>query len=107
MASTLGRIGGAIRSGGSSAASRGRWLTRWGYVIVLAEVAVALRDHLANLTPAERRRLQALVTKSRGRPSNLTARERTELRRLVGKVDPGTLARRVAGTVAPTGRRRR
>jgi hypothetical protein len=108
MAPGLGQIGSALRGGGSRAASRGKWLTRWGALLVLAEIAVALKEHLENLTPGERRRLQQLVRKSRGRPSNLTARERSELGRLMKKVEPRDLARRVASSVSPTaGRRRR
>jgi hypothetical protein len=107
MGSGLGRLGEAVRSGGSRAASSGRRLTRWGYLLAAVEIALALRDHIGNLTPAERRRMQALVRKSRGRPSNLSARERSELRRLADKVEPRAFAKRVASSVVPTGRRRR
>ena len=106
MASKLRRTGDALRSGGSRAMSRGGRLTRWGALLAAAETAVALRDHLANLTPAERRRIQALVRKSRGRPSNLTGVERSELKRLVAKLEPRKLAGRVVSSVS-TGRRGR
>jgi hypothetical protein len=45
------------------------------------------REHWTLLTAAERSKLGALLRKSRGRLSNLTVRERAELRRLVKKLD--------------------
>jgi hypothetical protein len=39
------------------------------------------------LSEKERARLLALVKRSRGRPGNLTAHERDEVRRLVAKLD--------------------
>jgi hypothetical protein len=39
----------------------------------------------AALTPDERRRLRELIAKSRGRPSNLTERERGQIRELAAK----------------------
>jgi Holliday junction resolvase-like predicted endonuclease len=41
MGSGLGRLGEAVRSGGSRAASSGRRLTRWGYLLAAAEIALA------------------------------------------------------------------
>ncbi len=37
-----------------------------------------------------------IVRSSKGRPSNLSDRERKELRALLGKVEPGELAKKVA-----------
>ena len=39
----------------------------------------------AALTPDERRRFRELIAKSRGRPSNLTERERGQIRELAAK----------------------
>jgi hypothetical protein len=64
---------------------------------------VVARDHWGKLTPGERAHLSALVRKSRGRPGNLTARERGDLRRLAGKLDLPGLGR----SVAPVARRLR
>lgn len=49
--------------------------------------------HWQRLTPAERRRVRELLTKFRGRPSNLSKREQRELRDLVSKLDAPVLAR--------------
>ena len=51
-----------------------------------------LARHWQNLTPAERRRLRELLTRSKGRPSNLSRREQRELRDLVRKLDAPGLA---------------
>ncbi|MCW3011133.1 MAG: hypothetical protein JWO90_1537 [Solirubrobacterales bacterium] len=61
--------------------------TPWLLVI---QAALAARDHWSVLTPEERTDLARLLRATRGRPSNLTAREKAELRRLVGRLDlPG------------------
>ena len=61
--------------------------TPWLLVI---QAAMAARDHWGVLTPAERTDLARLLRTTRGRPSNLTAHEKAELRRLVGRLDlPG------------------
>ncbi len=44
-----------------------------------------------NLTKKEREELTKLMLRSRGRPSNLTARQRTRFRRLVNKAATGRL----------------
>jgi hypothetical protein len=69
-------------------------------LIMLAQAAVAARRHWNLLEPHERAELARLVRASRGRPSNLTKRERDELRRVVAKLDLLTLGR----TLAPFGR---
>ena len=66
-----------------------------------AEVAVLARDHLQRLTPAERRRLVALMRTGRGRSRNLTARERDELEQLVIKLEPRRLFGDAAGKLSP------
>jgi hypothetical protein len=79
--------------------ARGRWLARGAWLLAAGEALLAARDHLARqLTPPERRRLVEIVRSSRGRPSNLSYRERRELRELIGKVRFGELAKQVAGT---------
>jgi hypothetical protein len=93
--SGLGRIRGAA----TSTASRGRWLARGAWLLAAAEVLVAVRDHLSNrLSEKDRRRLVEIVRTSHGRPSNLSERERRELRELIGRVEPRQLAKTVAGT---------
>jgi enhancing lycopene biosynthesis protein 2 len=80
-----------------AAAARGRWLARGAWLLAAAEVVVAVRNHLTDrLTPKERKRMVEIVRSSKGRPSNLSDRERRELRGLLGKVEPGELAKTVA-----------
>ncbi len=106
--SPLKRISGVGRQAGWAAA-RGRWLARGAWLLAVAEVLVAVRDHLSErLTERDRRRLVEIVRTSRGRPSNLSDRERRELRELIAKAEPGALARRAASTsLAGRARRRR
>jgi hypothetical protein len=81
----------------SAAAARGKWLARGAWLLAAAEVVVAVRNHVTHrLTPKERQRMLQIVRSSKGRPSNLSDRERKELRALLGKVEPGELAKKVA-----------
>jgi hypothetical protein len=58
--------------------------------------------------PAERRnRLQALLRQSAGRPSNLSAAERQELRGLIGELNLGDVLRDSAMRASRRGLRRR
>jgi hypothetical protein len=80
------------------------------WVLTVAEAVVATRRHWAGIDPSTRRRLRELVTKSRGRPSNLTAGEKRELRSLVGRLNLAKLGREIAAVASPVkvpGRRRR
>lgn len=70
---------------------------------ILLELAVKLREHWRTLTPGERAHLSALIRKSQGRPGNLSARERDDVRRLVRKLELASLGREVL----PLGRRMR
>jgi hypothetical protein len=86
-------------TGASSTATRGTWLARGAWLLAIAEVLVAVRDHLSNrLSEGDRRRLVEIVRTSKGRPSNLDDRERRELRQLIGKIEPAELARTVASS---------
>ena len=77
-----------------------RW-TIWGRILILAEVAMTLKRHLDLLTPGERSELQQLVRKSKGRPTNLSERERKRMRVLVAKIEPTQLAKASAVAAAP------
>jgi hypothetical protein len=80
-----------------AAAARGRWLARGAWLLAAAEVVVAVRNHVTDrLTAKERKRMVEIVRSSKGRPSNLSDRERRELRGLLGKVEPGELSKKVA-----------
>jgi hypothetical protein len=72
------------------------------WALLLEGAAVASR-HWRDLEESERRRLRELLVQSRGRPGNLSARQRAELRRLVGKLDLPGLGRELS----PFGGRRR
>lgn len=99
----LDRIG----SGAGAAAGRGRWLARGAWLLAAAEALVAVKDHLeGRLSASERKRMVEIVKGSRGRPSNLSARDRAELQKLIGKVEPAQLAKTVAQS-SLMGRRRR
>ncbi len=89
MASLPGRMG--------SAASRGHWLSRGLLLLTLAEVAVLVKEHLDRLTPKERQRLVEIVKSSKGKPSNVSERQRTEIKAMIEKIGPAELAKGVAG----------
>jgi mono/diheme cytochrome c family protein len=92
----LEKIGDTL-SDPSAAAARGKWLARGALLLAAAEVVVAVRNHVADrLTERERKRMVQIVRSSKGRPSNLSDRERRELKALLGKVEPGVLAKKVA-----------
>ncbi len=74
---------------------------------MLAEVAILAKDHIERLEPAERRRLVVLVRDAKGRPGNLSARQRGELEALVAKLEPKLFASKAAERFSPFPRRRR
>jgi tellurite resistance protein len=83
----------------SAAAARGKWLARGAWLLAAAEVVLAVRDHITGrLTEKERKRMVQIVRSSRGRPSNLSDRERKELQALLKQIEPRELAKRVATT---------
>jgi hypothetical protein len=51
------------------------------------EGAVVANRHWQHLSEGERSKLTRLIRKSKGVPTNLTERERAEIRKLVGKLD--------------------
>lgn len=70
-------------------------------LLLLAEVGMLAKDHFERLEPHERRRLVVLVTDARGRPSNLTPRNRRELERLIEKVEPKRFASSAVAKFSP------
>jgi hypothetical protein len=70
-------------------------------LLAVAQVGLLAREHVLRLTPNERRRLLALVRKARGRPSTLSADERTELAMLVIKLEPRLLAGQAFNHLSP------
>lgn len=70
-------------------------------LLVLGEILVLAHEHIDRLEPHERRRVLDLVRIGRGRPRNLTASQREELRELVAKADPRLFAGEVADKLSP------
>jgi hypothetical protein len=83
------------------AARTGMKWTIWARVLILAEVALAIKRHLDLLDAEEKDDLQRLVRKSKGKPSNLSARERRRLSELVSKVEPSDFVREAATMTVP------
>ena len=65
-------------------------------LIVLGELLLLAREHLLKLEPQERRRIVELVRTGRGRPRNLSDRDRRALARLVEKAEPRLFLRSAA-----------
>jgi hypothetical protein len=63
--------------------------------MLILEAALIARSHWGRLDPRDRRELTRIVRKSHGLPTNLTASERSELRRLVRLLDPITAGRKL------------
>ena len=70
-------------------------------LLALGEIAILAHEHTRRLTPAERRRLLALVRSSRGRKGNLSEAERRELAGLLSKVEPRAFAGAAADKLSP------
>jgi hypothetical protein len=70
-------------------------------LLALAEIAMLAREHVGKLQPHERQRIRELVVRGRGRPSNLTQRERSELAMLLAKTDPKLFARTALRKLSP------
>jgi hypothetical protein len=70
-------------------------------LLVLAEIAVLARAHISKLAPAEWKRMAELVRIGRGRPSNLSARQRRELTALVEKAEPRLFAGHAINMLSP------
>ena len=83
------------------AAKTGMKWTVWARVLILAEIALAIKRRLDLLDADEKRDLQELVKKSKGRPSNLTKRERQRMGALVSKIEPTALGKEVAEAAIP------
>jgi hypothetical protein len=70
-------------------------------LVIVAEVAMLAGEHVGRLSPRERRRVFELLRRGRGRPSNLSQKERAELALLVAKAEPKLFARSVAKKFSP------
>ena len=82
-----------------AAAERGRWLARGAWLLAAAEVVLAVRNHVnTRLSENDRQRMVEIVKASKGRPSNLSDRQRKELKGLLNQVEPRQLAKTVASS---------
>ncbi len=82
-----------------AAADRGRWLARGAWLLAATEVVLAIRNHVnTRLSEKDRQRMVEIVKASKGRPSNLSDRQRKELRALLDQVEPRELAKTVASS---------
>jgi hypothetical protein len=80
-----------------AAADRGRWLARGAWLLAATEVVLAVRNHVnTRLSEKDRQRMVEIVKASKGRPSNLSDRQRKELKSLLNQVEPRELAKTVA-----------
>jgi hypothetical protein len=80
-----------------AAAARGRWLARGAWLLAAAEVVLAVRNHVnTRLSERDRQRIVEIVKSSKGRPSNLSDRQRKELKSLLDQVEPRQLVKTVA-----------
>ena len=64
-------------------------------LLAAAELVIVVRQHYVKLNPDERRRFLTLLRRGRGRPSNLSKRERAELAALIAKAEPRLFAQLV------------
>jgi hypothetical protein len=62
---------------------------------LLYELVTVAHAEWQELSAADRDRLTKIVVKSRGIPTNLTARERADVKRILAKVDLKRLARQM------------
>lgn len=70
-------------------------------LLLLAEIAVLAREHIAKLEPDEWRRMLELIRIGRGRTSNLSMRQRRELKSLVAKAEPRLFAGEAIDKLSP------
>jgi hypothetical protein len=73
----------------------------------LLQVVVVIGRRWGALSQKDRARLTSLVRDSRGRLGNLSTKERSELRRLAGKLDLKGIGRDLLGLARGGGSRRR
>ncbi|HEY7933421.1 MAG TPA: hypothetical protein VID48_06300 [Solirubrobacteraceae bacterium] len=73
----------------------------------LLQASVLVGRRWWGLSQKERARLVSLLRDSRGRPGNLSARERLELSKLIGGLQLKSAARELGGLFSGSGKRRR
>ena len=99
----LGAITTGVGKFSKRVAMRSRWLARRLWLVALAETGFVTWRHWRRLEPDERERLVGLARKSKGRPSNLSSRERRQVDELLEKLGHVELLGSVASTWLPFG----
>jgi hypothetical protein len=74
--------------------------------LVVLQAGVIANEHWQKLSTSERARLTGLVRTSKGSPGNLSAKERAEVKRLVGKLDIPAVGKSLLPIASRRGRRR-
>jgi hypothetical protein len=74
---------------------------------LLLQAGVVVGKRWRALSSKDRARISSLTRESRGRPGNLSAKERRELRKLIGKLDLKGAGRELASLVRGGRRRKR
>jgi hypothetical protein len=75
--------------------------------LLLYELATVAHAQWQDLPAGDRDKLTRLAVKSRGLPTNLTARERAEVKRILGRVDVQHIVRQLVPTAIARRARRR
>ncbi len=78
-------------------------MRRLSPLVATMQAGFIAHEHWMKLPAADRRALLSLIAKSRGMPRNLTAAERSEVRRIVSLLD----AKAAVWKLAPVGKRLR
>ncbi len=73
-----------------------RRLGPWGWPLMLARAALAVRRHWRKTSPHDRARIRTLLRKAGGRRANLTSEERQDLLAAARRLQPGKLMRDLA-----------
>src|SRR6476620_7715210 len=92
---------GLIGAVGRRFARRSRLLAQRLWVVAAIEVGWLANRHWRRLDRDERRRARALLVKSRGMPSRLSARERREAETILRKLDYPGFGGRAVGILLP------
>jgi hypothetical protein len=101
----LATIGAMSRSRGDTSKTRRARAKALPWALLL-QAGVVIGRRWRALSAKDRARLSRLAQRSRGRPGNLSAKERRQLRKLIRKLDLGGAGRELA-SLARRGRRRR
>jgi hypothetical protein len=103
VARTSAKSAKSAKSSSASTRSRLRALPWAG----IARAGVVVGRRVSDLSAKDRARLARLLRESRGWPGKLAPKERAELRKLVGKLDPKAISRELLPLVRGGGRRKR